>query len=188
MNRPAEHKRNALIRKRLEAEQPQDEALAESQREASVNLLWRIWYGLRGYALEDIIRLREAGVSMVEGRADEKHAQNKKADAEATKAYMEAEVLKQKAARERLGVEAERLRLSRERLDLEEQELDVERGRAAALERQAEAYERVLQAIEVIKARGGDVFFDSEQVEEGLRRLSALPEHAASEGEAEDGP
>ncbi len=176
MNRQAGNEQSALIRKRLEPDQIEDAALEARQEEASIGFLWRIWYGIRGYALDDVNRLREAGVSMVEGQAEEKHAQNRKTDAEATKIYMEAEVLRQKAARERLEAEAEKAELEYARLELEEQALAIEQERAAALERQAEAFERLRQAVSAIKAKGGDVLFDGERIEGNLRRLNAPPE------------
>lgn len=183
MSQPPENERSALIRKRLEAESLEDENLDEQQKEASVGFLWRLWYGLRGYALEDIVRLREAGVSMVEGNADQKHVANKKTDAEAEKAYMEAEVLRQEAAKKNMEARSKELEIERERLEIEKERLALEEEQAEAAERKAEAYERVRQAVRAIKAKGGEVLFDSDQIEAELSQLESAAEDAAQEQE-----
>lgn len=183
MSESADDPRSALIHKRLEAESLEEENLEQQQEEASVNFLWRLWYRLRGYALDDIARLREAGISSVEAKADEQHVQNKKTDAEAEKAYMEAEMLKQKAAKQEMEKRKEELNLEEKRQKLEKERLRIEREKAEAAERQAEALERIKDAIRTIKAKGGDVFFDSEQIEEELSRLDSLPETAPDDPE-----
>ena len=165
----------ALLHKRF-GPAPVEPDQRPQQQKANIGLLKRIWYTVLGYALNDAHRLHEAGIRKFEGKASEQHYQNKKIDAEAMKIYADAEVLKQKAAKEQMELFSKQLELEEKRLDLEERRIALQEREAEAALRQTEAWERFRKAIEIIRIKDGDVLANSKQLEQTLKLVGQLPE------------
>lgn len=176
MNFLSEHRDQhpALIKKQAEPAHVPGE-LKQQQDNATVGVLRRFWYALKGYTLDDIRRLKDAAVSMTEGKAGEQIGKAMKLEAEAAKIHAEAETVKQENA-------AKELQNQRERLAVSERETDE-------IERRAAALERLVKAIQILKINGGAIFLDGDQIENELKKLGQLPrveiEQEEKEGEDE---
>jgi hypothetical protein len=109
-----------------------------------VAYFWRL---LKGYTANDIDRLKEAGVRLVEGKAEKEHAEATAKIATAAREHGEAE--RARAEAEKLRAEADLLRAKSD---------------ADSLLSQVEAFERVETAISKIKQRGGDVAFSKAEI------------------------
>lgn len=139
-------------------------SLQRQQDEATEGLVRRVWGWIKGQTVEDVARLREAGVQLVEGEAATKVNQAKKLEAEARKAHAEADAIEQDTATKRLLLQIELRELNKNNLDDSGQVLN--------------AVERVELSMSRIRQDGGSIAFDSDQ----LSKL--LPEH---QEETQDG-
>lgn len=72
-------------------------ALENKQKVATVGWHIRLWRWLRGYAAEDIGRLKEAGVRQVEAEGDNKAAEAQQKISQAEKNFAEKDLIKQEA-------------------------------------------------------------------------------------------
>lgn len=169
----------ALIQRRFS---PVQTSSTDQRRKAfSRGLRW-IWYKLKGYAINDIDRLHEAGIVAVEAKAHATVYENLKKEAEAAKIFAETEEIKQRTAANYQLTESKNrdvlIKQQEQFVDLQERSAEAERAKVEAakthtseLEKQAQAWERVLSAITEIKTQGGDVFFSGRQLESRITQL-----------------
>ncbi len=94
---------------------------------------------------------------------------------------MQAEAVKQEAIRKKIENDSLRLENELKKNQIEREKLEIEKEKAASLRLQAEAFERVKNSINVIKAKGGGVFFDGKQIEDIISELSDAEELDSSE-------
>lgn len=127
-----------------------DNDLKETQKQATHNWIIRIYYKIRGYAAEDITKLKKVGIEMVEYKSLKEGAEAIKVISEAEKNFAEAES-------KRVETAIKEARAQKENVDLTEK-------MAQNAERIADATERVEKAISKIKQQGGNVFFDIVQL------------------------
>lgn len=133
----------AIIRKVAESASVPPE-LQQEQNRATRGWVRKILEKFRGLTADDARRLKEAGVRMVEGKADKEINAARKLDAEAADKYADAEVKRQEAALKALEVQKKTFEQNPGK-----DELDIERIAAAT--------ERLADAISRIRQMGGDV-------------------------------
>ena len=124
---------------------------------------------VRGRTAEDFGRVKEAGIQVAEGEGRMRHAEALRNEAEAAVQFAEAEVKLQEAEAKRIENEAARRALA------ERSPTEAEVGRA---ERIADAVERMERSMSAVRAKGGVVGFDLEELE----RLALPPSDPVASG------
>jgi uncharacterized protein (UPF0335 family) len=151
---------NALVKKVVQpAEVPP--SLEEQQQKATAGWWRTLLNKVKGYTASDASRLKEAAISGVEGESAKRVNEAKKLEAEAQMLHAEAEVKRQEAALKSLQIRKKLFELEDNRLDE-----DIER-----IERIADATEHLANAISRIRQMGGDVGFDTSQLENMLKQI-----------------
>lgn len=137
---------------------PDDLGAPGDKRQRRINWFMKIIYSIRGQAFDDVNRLKEAGVKIVEAEAAHKMATARKVEAEAHAIYVEAEI--------------KRERFLQEPVAKKPVEVDsVEFNETDDTNKEEEAMQRLLAAARAIKSMGGQVMFDSAQISEELDKL-----------------
>ncbi len=124
----------------------------DEQIHGTYNWFVRLWHAVRGYTANDIGRLKEAGVRLVENESDLKAADVRKKLAQAERSFAEAEYLRQAAA------------LKRSKAEKKDAEAEAIRIKATT-----DALDRFSDAVSRIRQQGGDVAFSLEQLENLIR-------------------
>jgi hypothetical protein len=121
------------------------------------------WRAVRGYAADDISRLKEAGVLQVEAKAQKDLAEAKEKIANAARLHAEAEKFRSEAYAIRVTADTN------------------------LLEAQVKALERIEAIISAIRQKGGSVAFDTNEIARhilrGLERFPNDPALKAAERE-----
>lgn len=142
-----EPEQNKIVKKTIDpAPVPKD--LKNKQIGSTYSWIVRLWRAIREYTVEDIGRLKEAGVSLVENKSNLKAAETYKSLAEVERTFAEAEDLRQAAA------------LKKAQAKKVEEEAKEIRIRA-----KIEAFEHLSNAVSRIRQQGGEVAFNLEQLE-----------------------
>ena len=168
-----EHKANGLtfLSKVIAEPCKAPEKLKKKQKHGSKGLWQRIKSWLIGYTVDDINRLKEAGIQVVEASAAEKKADAFRKVAEAQKIHAESEGIRieNEIRRQLVGLKLEDNSISEDRqpknkIQYQMDDSILENNNITKV-RQSKAENRVLQAINEIKLNGGQVYFDKHQIE-----------------------
>ena len=131
---------------------------------------------MTGHIVTDFTRIKEALIRKIEAEADEKRAEADRKIAEAVEAANRASLHKRDDAIAKAEQELKCAEAAKSAAEAEAIRMDADTRRLEAI---ANAHARLLEAIAKLRAEGGDVFFDKENLNQILR--SALKPHEDEE-------
>lgn len=126
-----------------------------------------IWNAVRGYTAEDVSRLKEGGIQIVEGKGRLPNAEAAVKVAEAAKLHAEAEEIRARA--EKTQAEAGAIR---------------SKTRIEEIKGVASAYSDFVDVASKFKQAGGNVAFDMEQLQKLIDRALGEPRSELQIGDA----
>jgi hypothetical protein len=141
-----EEAQQLLIQKTAKA-LPAPKGLEKKAKLGFLGMVSRLLGAIKGYLVDDLNRLKESGVQIVEGKGQKELAEAKAKITEAAERQANAELK---------NAEAEQIRA--------ETPASVAKIEAETLKLRAEAFATVLDAISKIKQAGGSVVFDSAEL------------------------
>lgn len=155
---------SSLVKRRLEAANVPPKFKAQQQR-STFGLVGRLLKAIRGYTIDDIGRLKEAGVGMVEAETKIKESTALKNLAEAERMY--AEVEEKRIENSIKEAELQKLQAEARLVNAETSKTEAETVGIKNKIREV-ALSRLLQAVSQIRQQGGDVMLDRKQLEKLL--------------------